>query len=97
MQQAFGSAVELANDVNNRASGIEKCTIKFEKGTGGIDTALLRFSAEKKGHYFKFPFFNYYSEPSKIRLAYCFRKYYAHTSLFKPLFSTELGYTYRYD
>jgi hypothetical protein len=60
--------------VDARARGIKKCTIRFEKGVEGIDSAQMHFTVEKAPHYLLVPYFGYYANPNLLQISYLYQK-----------------------
>lgn len=83
--------------MNQRVKGAQKCTVRFERGYQGLDSAIMKFEVEKAPYYFMVPFFGYYEHPNELFCSFIFKNYFAKSSLFKPFQQTEFGYKYRYD
>lgn len=49
-----------------RTNGIKKCTIKFEKGDEGPDTASMIIGIEKKACYLNHEMFGYFSKKNIV-------------------------------
>ena len=71
--------------------------INFGRGSDGVDSATMKFAVETHNHYFMYPYFGYYQNPSQVHFAYFINKY-ATTlgGLLKPFGPTSVGYKWNY-
>ena len=49
---------------------MDKCTFKFDRGTGGADTAVMTVGIHQKPAYFNLPLENYFAKPNTVDFNY---------------------------
>ena len=75
VKHLFQSAQDLTKLIELRTNGIKKCTIKFDKGDYGTDSAAMLINLEKKSCYFNYEMFGYFTRKNVINYQIKMDKY----------------------
>ena len=70
MLHMFKIAQDLAVQLEKESGEIEKCTFKFDKGSGGSDTAQMLVCIKKKPAFFNLPLLGYFPKPNTVDFNY---------------------------
>jgi hypothetical protein len=65
----------LAQLIELRTCGVEKCSIKFDKGKYGTDCASIYVSVEKKPYYFDYTHYGYFDKRNTLDYHLKIRRY----------------------
>jgi hypothetical protein len=112
VKHLFQSAQDLAKLIELRTNGLSKCTIKFDKGDHGTDSAAMYLNVEKKPCYFNHEMFGYFTRKNILNYQLKMDNYdkllpTRSPETFKDLMkklhdsnyfkATYLGYQFKYD